>query len=87
MAKAWHPIAISSDLAQKQAAEARRRLDRVADSSGARWRQSEPVESLQSEIDADVDLHGKVEEQLVRRNPRLRSTNSRRRMDHSRANN
>ena len=26
---------------------------------------SEPVESLQSEIDADVELRGKVEEQLV----------------------
>jgi uncharacterized protein involved in exopolysaccharide biosynthesis len=52
------------DLAERQASEAQHHL------SGAQtaWNTlsvSEPVESLQSEIDANVDLRSKVEQQLV----------------------
>jgi succinoglycan biosynthesis transport protein ExoP len=53
-----------ADLAEKQVGEAQRHLTEVQ----AAWNAlvvNEPVESMQSEIDADVDLHGKVEEQLV----------------------
>jgi capsular polysaccharide biosynthesis protein len=53
-----------ADLAEKQVAEAQHRLNEVQ----AAWNAlavNEPVESLQSEIDADVDLRSKVEEQLV----------------------
>lgn len=52
------------ELAEKQSTEAQHRLTEIQ----AAWNAmvvSEPVESLQSEIDADVELHGKVEEQLV----------------------
>ena len=64
MARAWHRIATSSNLAEKQATEAQRRLDELQKAWNA-LAVSEPVESLQSEIDADVELRGKVEEQLV----------------------
>ena len=37
--------------------------------------------ALQSEVDTDVELHGKVEQQLVARNPKLPNTSSRRRVD------
>jgi uncharacterized protein involved in exopolysaccharide biosynthesis len=53
-----------ADLAEKESTEAQHRLTEIQDA----WNTmavSEPVESLQSEIDADVELHGKVEEQLV----------------------
>jgi uncharacterized protein involved in exopolysaccharide biosynthesis len=53
-----------ADLAEKQAIEAQRRLSEIQ----AAWETmvvNEPVESLQSEMDADVELRGKVEEQLV----------------------
>jgi uncharacterized protein involved in exopolysaccharide biosynthesis len=53
-----------ADLAEKQVTEAQRRLTDIQ----AAWNAivlNEPVESLQSEIDADIDLRGKVEEQLV----------------------
>jgi capsular polysaccharide biosynthesis protein len=53
-----------ADLAEKQASEAERRLNEVQTAWNA-LAVHEPVESLQSEIDADVDLHSKVEEQLV----------------------
>jgi capsular polysaccharide biosynthesis protein len=53
-----------ADLAEKQATDARQRLTEIQTAWNAMV-VSEPVESLQSEIDADVDLHGKVEEQLV----------------------
>ena len=52
------------DLAEKQATEAQRRLTELQTEWNAMVL-SEPVESLQSEIDGDVELHGKVEEQLV----------------------
>jgi succinoglycan biosynthesis transport protein ExoP len=53
-----------ADLADKQVSEAQRRL---ADAQGAWNAQAahEPVESLQSEIDTDVQLRGKVEEELI----------------------
>jgi uncharacterized protein involved in exopolysaccharide biosynthesis len=54
-----------TDLAEKQATETQRHLTELQTAWNAMV-QSEPVESLQSEIDADVELHGKVEEQLVR---------------------
>ncbi len=53
-----------ADLAEKQVTEAQRRLTELQTAWNAMVL-SEPVESLQSEIDAAVDLHGKVEEQLV----------------------
>ena len=53
-----------ADLAEKQVTEAQRRLNEVQTAWNAMVL-SEPVESLQSEIDGDVDLKGKVEEQLV----------------------
>jgi uncharacterized protein involved in exopolysaccharide biosynthesis len=53
-----------SDVAEKQTAEAQRHLNEVQTAWSA-LAVSEPVESLQSEIDADVELHSKVEEQLV----------------------
>jgi capsule polysaccharide export protein KpsE/RkpR len=52
------------DLADKQVTDARQRLTEIQTAWNAMV-VSEPVESLQSEIDADVDLRGKVEEQLV----------------------
>jgi uncharacterized protein involved in exopolysaccharide biosynthesis len=51
------------DLAEKQAAEAQRRLDELQTAWNAMV-VNEPVESLQSEIDAAIELRGKVEEQL-----------------------
>ncbi len=76
-----------ADLADKQVTEAQRRLD-DAQSAWNALAAREPVESLQSEIDADVRLRGKVEEQLVDRANRKRpNTSSRRRMDLSRASN
>jgi capsular polysaccharide transport system permease protein len=64
-----HSESLASDrdfahLAEKQVAESQRRLAEVQAAWNAMAVQ-EPVESLQSEIDADVDLRGKVEEQLV----------------------
>jgi uncharacterized protein involved in exopolysaccharide biosynthesis len=53
-----------ADLAEKQVTEAQRRLTELQTAWNAMVL-SEPVESLQSEIDAAVDLRGKVEEQLV----------------------
>ena len=50
--------------AEKQAADARRHLEDVQQ----QWNKlavSQPIESLQSEIDADVDLQAKVRQQLV----------------------
>jgi uncharacterized protein involved in exopolysaccharide biosynthesis len=52
-----------TSLAEAQAAEARQRLDELQKSWNAMV-VAEPVESLQSEIDAAVDLRGKIEEQL-----------------------
>ena len=52
------------ELGQQQAAIARRHLDELEKA----WNGlavNEPVESLQSEIDADIALRGNVEEQLV----------------------
>jgi capsular polysaccharide biosynthesis protein len=51
------------DLAEKQAAEAQQRFNELQTA----WNAivvNEPVESLQTEIDADIELRGKVEEQL-----------------------
>jgi len=48
----------------QQADDARRRLDELEKEWGA-LAANEPVESLQSEIDADVTLRGKVEVQLL----------------------
>jgi len=53
-----------ADLAEKQVTEAQRRLTKIQTAWNAMVL-NEPVESLQSEIDSDVDLRGKVEEQLV----------------------
>lgn len=53
-----------ADLAEKQAAEAQRHLTEIQNAWNAMVVE-QPVESLQSEIDADVDLRSKVEEQLV----------------------
>ncbi len=53
-----------ADLAEKQVTEAQRRLSEIQTAWNAMVL-NEPVESLQSEIDADVDLRGKVAEQLV----------------------
>jgi uncharacterized protein involved in exopolysaccharide biosynthesis len=50
--------------AQKQTTEAHSRLDQVQQQS-AELAANSPVESLQSEIDAAVELQGKVEQQLV----------------------
>lgn len=52
-----------TDLAEKQAAEAQRRVDELQKAWNAMV-VNEPVESLQSEIDAAIDLREKVEEQL-----------------------
>jgi uncharacterized protein involved in exopolysaccharide biosynthesis len=52
-----------TDLAETQATDAQRRLDELQKAWNAMV-VAEPVESLQSEIDAAIDLHGKVEEQL-----------------------
>jgi len=54
----------SAQPAVKQAAGARHRLEELQQA----WKTlaaREPVESLQSEIDSDVDLRGRVQEQLV----------------------
>jgi len=53
-----------SDVAEKQTAEAKRRLDEAQTAWNA-LAVGEPVESLQSEIDADIDLRAKLEEQLT----------------------
>ena len=53
-----------ADLAESQVSEAQRRLDEVQKTWNA-LSVNEPVESLQSEIDADINLRGKVEEQLA----------------------
>jgi uncharacterized protein involved in exopolysaccharide biosynthesis len=53
-----------SDVAEKQVAEAKRRLDDAQTAWNA-LAVGEPVESLQSEIDADIDLRAKLEEQLA----------------------
>lgn len=53
-----------TEQARKQAAEAKLRLD----AEERRWNElasAAPVESLQSEIDADVELRSKLQEQLV----------------------
>lgn len=52
------------DQAQKQADDARAHLEELQE----RWNKlsaAQPIESLQSEIDTDIDLRGKVQQQLM----------------------
>jgi uncharacterized protein involved in exopolysaccharide biosynthesis len=53
-----------SDPAEKQVAEARKQLAEIEKSWNALAVEG-PVDTLQSEIDADIELRGKVEEQLA----------------------
>jgi uncharacterized protein involved in exopolysaccharide biosynthesis len=52
------------DAGAQQASEAQRHLDEL-EKAWSKLAVNEPVESLESEIDADVSLRGNVEEQLV----------------------